>query len=85
MNIFQRFMNWAFGWQYVLLVDHEMMAKIRRAYFLGGRLYANPYLPDTRTEILPDGGVNGRSYITEWRPITNGVPEYFNKRPENNQ
>lgn len=75
MSIFQKIMNFLFGTEYVILVWYNGDYKTRRAYELGGKVYADPSGKNTRTELLPKGKINGQPYVIGWRPITK---KYFN-------
>lgn len=77
--------NWLFPKkQRVLLVLVSNDMPIHTAYQLGGRWYADPHLPETRTELLPGGKVWGQIYVHGWRPVTQEMVEFFNtkSRPE---
>jgi len=70
MNIFQRFMHWAFNYQYVLLSTVLGNRRICRVYQLGLSMYANPYASDSKTKLLPGGKTTGVSYVVGWEPVT---------------
>ena len=76
MNIFQQLLA-LFGRQYILLIFHSGIREIRHAYILGGRVYADPYLPRTRVELRRGGKAYGRSYIHSWLPITRKVKSFY--------
>ena len=78
MNIFQKVMSFIFNRQYVILYTINQNNKICRAYELGGGIYANPYMPDTRTRLLPEGNTTGQSYVLRWEPITEDTVKLFN-------
>lgn len=77
-----RLWNRLFRWEYVLLMDFEGYTKIRRAYRLHDSMWAHPYLPETRVELLPGGRVRGRCYIRGWRPLTPGIQELWRFKPK---
>jgi len=70
MNICQLFCHWVFGWDYAILIFYDNKMPVKRAYKLGGKTYASPYLSETKTELLPGGKVFGQCYIHGWRPVT---------------
>lgn len=79
MNWWLWLMNRVFGIQYVILKVgvFDIEYKIRRAYRVGVTWFANPYLPETRTLLLPNGQVSGRAYVTGWEPITKRMVELY--------
>lgn len=70
MSVLQRIMAAMFGWEYVLLIHHDSTFHVRRAYRIGGDIFADSYLPSTRAMLLEGGEVRGPSYVKAWRPIT---------------
>lgn len=78
MNILQKLLA-LFGRQYVLLVDHDGTFTVCHAYPMGSAVFARRYwvLSETACELLPGGGINGRSYVTAWRPLTSRTFELF--------
>lgn len=74
MNIIQYLLFRFFNYQYVLLSTANEHKRVCKAYQLGNKFYAHPYVPHTRGELLPGGKVNGPSYVSSWDPIT---PETF--------
>ena len=68
MNMFQKIAAY-FGREYILL-DMAVGLRVCHSYKLGECVYSNPYLSESRTELLPGGGVVGQSYIFGWKPIT---------------
>ena len=65
-----RLLHFLFRFEYVVLVLFNGERMIRRVYKIGNTLYAHPYLPHTRCQILPGGKVVGKIYIDGWEPIT---------------
>lgn len=70
-----------FGVEYVLLIGSSER-KVRRAYRLGNKLYAHPYLPETRCELRPGGETVGQCFIKGWEPITKGITDFYNKNKQ---
>ena len=79
MNVFQILMRWFLRWEYVVLIHHDGDRVVKRAYTLGGRVYANPHMPYTRTELLPGGKTRGQSYIDGWQPVTDKTFTLFDR------
>lgn len=79
MNFFQRFMSFFFVWQYVLLHHVDGDIQLKRARRLGYFWYAYPYLPHTRTKLLPEGEVEGQRYVTSWAPVTDFMFSVYKK------
>ena len=77
MWFFRIILNKFFGVQFVVLKTIGGTF-LRRAYVLGDRVYAHPYLPDTRAELLPDGSVEGPIYVKSWHPATKEISKYYN-------
>lgn len=77
MNWIQRFLAYWFNREYVILVHHDNSMPVKHAYQLGGDWYAHPYLPDTRCKLLPNGDIEGQSYIKAWKPVTSKMFELF--------
>lgn len=66
-----------FGREYVVLYHHDGEAMMRRAYARNDAFYADPYGAATRTKLLPGGEVQGRPYISFWRPITKKARQLY--------
>ena len=72
-------MDWIkklFQKDYALLRTPDGHIKAKVEWFCG-RPYASPYLKNTRTELLPDGRVDGACYVKHWRPVTARMEQYF--------
>lgn len=78
MNIIRRMLNKLFGVQYVVLTHFDGKSYVKRAYSMGGHVWANPYLPHTRTKLLPKGRVRGACYVDSWSPITDKTVSLWN-------
>ena len=76
-NLLVTLFNRVFGFEYVLLKFFDNQYCLRRAYYLGERLYANPYLPRTRCRLLPGGKTDGVLYIKSWLPVTRKMEEHW--------
>ena len=66
---------------YVLLRLHNGNHKHKPVEWFCGKPFAAPYLPETRCELLPGGGVIGSSYISAWLPASEGMERWFLKTP----
>lgn len=85
MNFKQKFLASVFGFQYVILVFYDGSFHLRRAYELGGEIYANPYLPKTRVLLMPGGETKGQSFVARWKPVTHKTQELFNQSQQGDQ
>lgn len=65
------------GRDYVLLRHFDGEHRVRRVYWMGGLPFAFPYSKDTGTRLLPEGKVDGPSYVKAWRPITRATQDWF--------
>lgn len=66
---------------YVLLRFHDGKHVRRPVEWFCGKPFSAPYLPETRCELLPGGGVIGGCYIEAWHPATEDMQEWFLKTP----
>jgi len=41
--------------------------------------FAAPHLPDTRCRLLPNGDVDGASYVIGWYPASETMRNFYNK------
>jgi len=78
MNLFQKIAAW-FGVQYVLLEFYDGRLELKRAYTLGGKVFADPYLPCTRVQLLPGGRCKGQCYVRSWIPVTERTFRLYGK------
>ena len=67
------------GRQYVV-VETIGSVQIKHAYVLGDSIWVTPYMPETRTELLPGGKIGrGACYVESWSPITDRTKTYWEK------
>lgn len=82
MNIYQK-ISALFGRQYVFLVLPNDELVICHAYNIGHKMFAHPYLPRTRAELLPGGKIGkGPIYVHGWHPITDKTFELFDRKEQ---
>lgn len=58
-------------------VSEQHIAKVR---WHVERPYAAPKLPETMAELLPDGSVDGPSFVKSWKPLTSGINEWARRQ-----